>query len=71
MSRPLTREEYDALPEVLTADEAARILDTTGVQVRLWAAEGRVPGMQIGRMWRFSKKQLERFIEEDGQPGTL
>lgn len=69
MSRPLTREEYDALPEVLTADEAARILDTTGAQVRLWAAEGRLPGMLIGRMWRFSKKRIERFIEEDERPG--
>ena len=64
MSRPLTREEYDALPEVLTADEVARILDTTGVQVRLWAAEGHLPGLQLGRMWRFSKKRIERFIEE-------
>jgi len=66
MSRPFTREEYDSLPEVLTADEVARILDTTGVQVRLWAADGYLPGLQLGRMWRFSKTRIERFIDEDG-----
>lgn len=67
MSRPFTREEYDALPEILTADEVARILDTTGIQVRLWAADGRIPGLLVGRMWRFSKTRIERFIEEDGR----
>lgn len=65
MSRPFTREEYDALPEVLTAEDVARILDTTDVQVRLWAADGHLPGLQLGRMWRFSKTRIERFIEED------
>ncbi len=65
-SRPLTREEYDALPEVLTAEEVAAILGTTGVQVRLWAADGTLPGVQISRLWRFSKSRLERFIEDNG-----
>lgn len=62
MSTPLTRQQYDALPEVLTVSEVAVILDTTVVTVRSWAEEGELPGVLIGRVWRFSKTVLERYI---------
>lgn len=62
MSRPLTNEEYRALPEVLTSTEVGRILGVSAVQVRRWALARKVPAVQIGRSWRFSKSALEAFI---------
>jgi len=64
MPPPFTRDEYDALPEVLTPREVAAILDTTDIQVRRWAAAGRLPGVQIGNRWRFSKAAIERYITD-------
>ena len=58
----LTAAEYDALPPVLTADQVAAILDTTPARVTRWAAAGKIPGVQIGRQWRFSKTRLEDFL---------
>lgn len=55
-------EEYAALPEVLTAVEVARILDTSEQQVCRWAAAGTIPGVRIGRLWRFSKTRIEALI---------
>jgi excisionase family DNA binding protein len=66
--KPFSRAEYDHLPEVLTSVEVARILDSTEVQVCRWAAQGRVPGIQIGRMWRFSKTSIEQLISGGNLP---
>ncbi|MGI8647797.1 MAG: DNA-binding protein [Acidimicrobiales bacterium] len=59
---PLTADEYAALPEVLTPEDVAAMLGTSAVVVRRWAAQNRIPGVQIGRMWRFSKRRIEEHI---------
>ncbi len=64
-----TAEDYDALPEVLTADQVALVLSCTPVQARRWAAQGVIPGRQIGTRWRFSKSQIEALIREGTSPG--
>ena len=58
----LTAAEYDALPEILTAEQAAAILDTNAARVSKWAKDGTIPGTKIGRTWRFSKTRLEEFM---------
>ena len=57
-----TAAEYDALPEILTAEQAAAILDTTAAQISRWASAGTIPAVRIGRQWRFSKSRLEEFM---------
>ena len=63
-----TAEDYDALPEVLTADQVARVVSASPAQVRRWAARGVIPGRQLGSRWRFSKTQLEQLIREGTPP---
>lgn len=62
---PFDRAEYDALPEVLTTAQVARLLDMTEVQVRHWAIEGTIPCTRIGRALRFSKSRLVRWVMGD------
>ncbi len=68
MPPPFTRDEYDALPEVLTAREVAAILDTSEIQVRRWAASGQLPSVQLGNRWRFSKRAIEEYIGRGRPP---
>jgi len=64
----LTAQEYDRLPEVLNSLEVARILAVNRQQVSRWAAEGKLPGAQIGRTWRFSKSTIERIVAGGWKP---
>ncbi len=52
--------------DVLTLDEAAAYLRVHPRTLRMKASEGEVPGAKIGRVWRFHREQLERWIMEGG-----
>lgn len=60
--KSLTSDEYDALPEVLTAAQVAPLLGVRPAQVMRWANTGILPGRRIGRQWRFSKSRLEAYM---------
>jgi len=57
-----TRAEYDELPEILTAEQAAKLLGVSEQTLRKWVDAGEVPAVQIASRWRFSKTRLEQFI---------
>lgn len=46
------------LPEVLTLSEAAELYRVCTKTMRKLATEGTVPGMKIGKDWRFSRAKL-------------
>lgn len=56
--KPLTAAEWDALPPVLTAEQVARVVGVKPAQVLRWANAGTMPGLHIGRQWRFAKESL-------------
>ncbi|MFJ6419173.1 helix-turn-helix domain-containing protein [Paeniglutamicibacter sp. NPDC091659] len=60
----ITAAEYDQLPELVNAEEVARMLDSNAVQVTRWAADGVIPGRKIGRTWFFSKSALEALVKQ-------
>ena len=58
--------------EILTIQEAAeflRVSDDT-IRRRLKDDPRALPGRQIGRQWRFSKRALLRWIEGHDEPPT-
>lgn len=58
----------DQLPEILSADEVGKWLGISSKQVRRLAAAHRLPGVQVGTLWRFSRVQLEQwFAEQSGK----
>jgi excisionase family DNA binding protein len=48
--------------EVLTADEAAVLLKVSVQTVLKESREGRLPGIKIGREWRYSRIALMRHL---------
>lgn len=50
--------------EVLDVEGASRMLGISGNLVRELAARGELPGRKVGRAWRFSRRQLLRWLEE-------
>ncbi|MFP3881928.1 MAG: helix-turn-helix domain-containing protein [Actinomycetota bacterium] len=50
--------QSDAFDEVLTADEAARLLKLSKKTLLRLARDGTIPGNKIGRVWRFRRSQL-------------
>ena len=60
--------------EVLTADEAAELLKVSVQTVLKESREGRLPGIKVGREWRYSRfalmRHLGQYVGEHGLPET-
>jgi excisionase family DNA binding protein len=50
-------------PDVLTLDEAARYLRLPKPKVRRLAADGQLPGRQVGKDWRILKSALDGWLQ--------
>lgn len=58
--------------ELLTVDQVAGLFDCSAETVELETREGRLPGIKLGRSWRFPREALlkvlnDRAIEEMGR----
>jgi excisionase family DNA binding protein len=51
----------NAPPRVLTAQEAAAYLRVSTVLVRRLAQAGELPGMKVGRVWRFRSELIRAW----------
>jgi excisionase family DNA binding protein len=58
---------FDA-PEVLTAEQAAMLLQVDAALVNLMAEEGKLPGRRLGKVWRFSRAALIAWISTPEVP---
>jgi excisionase family DNA binding protein len=54
---------------VLTVQEVADYLRVAQSTVYRLAKEGKLPGRKIGGMWRFSKKELDRWVKKPSDRG--
>lgn len=65
MSDGMSREEWEALPPILTPEQVARVTGVTRDRVMRWAVAGTFPGHKIGRQWRFPKSALQFGTQHD------
>ncbi|MEA3401345.1 MAG: helix-turn-helix domain-containing protein [Armatimonadota bacterium] len=56
--------------DVLTLNEAAAYLRVHPRTLRIKASDGEVPGAKVGKVWRFHRRQLERWLMEGGARNT-
>lgn len=49
--------------DVLTVEEAAEYLRVPRTTLLAKARQGLIPGAKIGRLWRFSRRQLLEWLE--------
>lgn len=47
---------------ILDPDRVALLLGITETQVRYLARSGKLPAFKVGKLWRFEKEALMRFV---------
>ena len=57
------------MPQIMTTKELARYLKLHEITVCKYAAQGKIPAIRIGRVWRFDKDAIDRWIGE-GTPAV-
>jgi len=58
-------------PELLGAEEVARLVGVKESTVGRWCREGSLPCLKIGKHWRVRSKALEDFLKQAERPVTL
>jgi len=50
--------------EILTLEEVAAYLRLTPQTIYRWAQEKRIPAAKLGKEWRFRKRIIDRWLDE-------
>jgi excisionase family DNA binding protein len=50
--------------ELLTTEQAAKMLNVREVTVRSWLGQRKLAAYKLGRSWRISKLEIERYLAE-------
>lgn len=50
------------MARIMTAKEVAEYLKLHEITICKYAAEGKIPGIRIGRVWRFDKDKIDEWI---------
>ncbi len=50
------------MPEIMTTKEIAKYLKLHEITICKYAAEGKIPAIRIGRVWRFDKEAIDKWI---------
>jgi excisionase family DNA binding protein len=58
------------MPEIMTTKEMAQYLKLHEITVCKYAAQAKIPAIRIGRVWRFDKDAIDRWIGEGTTPLT-
>jgi len=62
---PRSAIEFDSLFEpLLDSDEAAQLLKIHPKTLQRMARRGEIPDVQIGRLWRFRRSELNAWVEK-------
>lgn len=55
---------------LLTAGEVAKYLGVTEITVTRWAKAGKLPGVKVGRSWRFTSEDVRKYTEQHRQAAS-
>jgi excisionase family DNA binding protein len=50
------------MPLIMTTKELAKYLKLHEITICKYAAEGKIPAIRIGRVWRFDKEAIDKWI---------
>lgn len=51
-----------SMPQIMTTKELAKYLKLHEITICKYAAEGKIPAIRIGRVWRFDKEAIDKWI---------
>ena len=52
------------MAQIMTTKQLAKYLKLHGITICKYAADGRIPAIRIGRVWRFDKEAIDKWIGE-------
>ena len=52
------------MPEIMTTRELAKYLKLHEITIYKYAGEGNIPAFRVGRVWRFDKEVIDKWISE-------
>ena len=52
------------MAEIMTTKELAEYLRLHQITICKFAAEGKIPAVRVGRVWRFDKEAIDKWISE-------
>lgn len=55
---------FDGLPETLTVEDVARLLNLSRQNVYSWVREGVIPAYKIGTTWRIIRDELKDTMRQ-------
>ena len=55
------------MAEIMTTREIAKYLKLHEITICKYAAEGKIPAIRIGRVWRFDKETIDKWITNGHQ----
>ena len=55
------------MPEIMTTREVAKYLRLHEITICKLAGEGKIPAVRIGRVWRFDKETIDKWISRGGK----
>jgi excisionase family DNA binding protein len=55
-------EESVKLHEIMTTKEVAEYLKIHKITVCKYAATGKIPAFRVGRVWRFNRESIEKWV---------
>jgi excisionase family DNA binding protein len=59
---PDQRTQERTMPQIMTTKELAKYLKLHEITICKYAAEGKIPAIRIGRVWRFDKEAIDKWI---------
>ena len=59
------------LTKIMTTKEVSEYLKLHEITILKYAAQGKIPAIRIGRVWRFNKEVIDRWISERTKQSSI
>ncbi|MBT6500374.1 MAG: helix-turn-helix domain-containing protein [Deltaproteobacteria bacterium] len=59
------------MSQIMTTKEISEYLRVHQITICKYAAQGVIPAIRVGRVWRFEKGAIDRWISEGGNSRIL
>ena len=58
------------MPEIMTTREISKYLRVHQITICKYAAQGVIPAIRVGRVWRFDREAIDKWISEGQSKGV-
>lgn len=58
------------MAQIMTTKQLAKYLKLHEITICKYAVQGKIPAIRIGRVWRFDKEAIDKWIAEGTPPAN-